>query len=81
MDKSRNNSTYDLELNNHSKEQIIENYPIKLITEVPQNFQNKTPTLKNRTNSIDSFSDISQNNMTPINTTMTENNRKRKRRK
>ena len=76
MDKSRNNSTYDLELNNHSKEQIIENYPIKLITEVPQNFQNKTPTLKNRTNSIDSFSDISQNNMTPINTTMTENNRK-----
>ena len=76
IDKSRNNSTYELELNNHSKDQIIDNYPIKLVTEVPQIFQNKTPILKNRTNSMDSLSDTSQNNITPINTTMTENNRK-----
>ena len=76
MDKSRNSSTYDLEINNHSKEKILDNYPIKLVTEIPQLHQNKTPIIKNRTNSMDSFSDTSQNNLTPINTTISENNKK-----
>ena len=72
IDKSRNSSTYDLEINNISNEQIIENYNKKLITE--QN-NNKIPLIKNKINSIDSFSESSQNNITPINTTITENNK------
>ncbi len=74
IDKSRNNSTYDIENENHSKEKI-ETYPIKLVTEVPLN-QNKTPMLKNRTNSINSFGDSSQNNISPINTIIADHSKK-----